>query len=122
MLALRSFTIFFAILLAASEIARWSGRAEFIPLALDEVLVALAMIMGALAAHRIGAAGMVAGWGAFCGLMLGLLMPTLNHLIHGPAKESAVFYAAGLGVMICVGLVGVAWSISHCRRAGPPSA
>lgn len=122
MTVLRWITIIIALALAGSEIGRWWGKPELFPLALDELMVAAAMVAGALAARRFGPAGLVAGWGLFCGLALGLLVPTVNHLVNGPYKESAVAYSIGLGIMMIIGVAGLAWSLSFVSRERLPSA
>jgi uncharacterized protein YacL len=85
-------------------------------MALDELLVACALLGAAALAGRVGAAPLVAAWGLFCGLVLGLLVPTLDHLLSGPAKNSAAFYSAILAVMLAVGLVALARAIALVRK------
>lgn len=109
---LRRATVLVAILLAAGEIARWWGNPRFLPLAFDELLVAAAMLWAALVAHRTGPAPLAATWAAFCGLMLSLLIPTLDHLLFGPPKPSATFYAAVLTAMLAAGL----WAVRAALR------
>ena len=106
---LRMITLAMAFLLAAGEMARWWGDPRFVPMAFDELLVATGMIAAVWAQKWIGAAPLAAAWGVFCGVMLSLLVPTLDHLMFGPPKESAGFYAAVLGAMLAVGL----WAL--CR-------
>ena len=122
MASLRILTLIVALLLAAGEIARWWGQPRFLPLALDELLVALAMVLAAAFSNRFGAAPLAAAWGLFCGLMLALLVPTLDHLLFGPPKASAGFYAAILAAMLVVGLAALLRALSIARgerRAGP---
>lgn len=115
MKALVILTIAMALLLAGGEAARWWGQARFIPLALDELLVAALMIGSAAAARRFGTVPLAAAWGVFCGLILGLLVPILDHLLHGPAKEGAGFYALILAAMLCVGAGSTAGALSLSR-------
>jgi hypothetical protein len=117
MTPLAIFTIIAALLLGAGEAARWWGDPRFHPLALDEMLVAAAMVWAGLAERRLGAGPLVLAWGAFCGLVLALLAPTLDHLLHGPPKESALFYAAVLAMMLAIGLIA---AISALRRLRAP--
>jgi hypothetical protein len=104
MAKLRAVTFLFALLLAGGEIARWWGQPRFLPMALDELLVAAAMIAAAALAPRHGPAPLAAAWGLFCGLALALLVPTLDHLLFGPPKASAGFYSVVLGLTLLVGL------------------
>lgn len=101
---LRLVTCAVAILLGGGEIARWWGQPRFVPMALDELLVAGAMLWAAAIAGRAGIAALAAAWGAYCGLVLSLLVPTLDHLLAGPPKPSAPFYATILAAMLVVGL------------------
>lgn len=112
---LRALAILFAILLAGSEAMRWGGSARLVPMAFDEWLVAAALAAAALAPRRLGPAPMAAAWGLFNGLVLGLLVPTLDHLLNGPDKESALFYAAALGAVQIVGLAALAASLGLIR-------
>lgn len=101
---LRLVTCAVALLLGGGEIARWWGQPRFVPMAMDELLVAGAMLWTAAIAGRAGSGPLAAAWGAYCGLVLGLLVTTLDHLLGGPAKPSASFYAAILAAMLAVGL------------------
>jgi hypothetical protein len=112
-LRLLSFAV--ALLLALSEVARWWGSARMVPLAFDEWLVAAALAGGAWIAPRRGAAPLAAAWGLFSGLILGLLVPTLDHLMFGLEKESAGFYAGVLAVLLALGLWAMARSIALIR-------
>jgi hypothetical protein len=116
MTVFRWITIIIAFVLAAAEVGRWWGKAEFFPLAFDELAVACALFAAALTAGRFGTGVLVAGWGLLSGLVLGLLVPTVNHLINGPDKESAVFYSVGLGVLMIISLAGLAWTLICFRR------
>lgn len=112
----RLFTLLVAVLLAVGEIARWWQSPRFLPLAFDELLVAAALAGAALKRpsgfRRSGGAALAAAWGAFCGLTLSLLVPTLDHLMHGPPKDGAGFYAGILAVMLAVGL----WAVARAMR------
>ena len=122
MVLLRILTLIVALLLAVGEIARWWGQPRFLPLALDELLVALAMVLAASFTNRFGAAPRAAAWARFCGLTLALLVPTLDHLLFGPPKASAGFYAAILAAMLFLGLAALLRTLSIARsekRAGP---
>lgn len=112
----RIFTILVAALLALSEVGRWWGDPRFMPLAFDELLVAAAMAWAAFGATRFGGAALAAAWGLFCGLALSLLIPTLDHLLHGPAKESAVFYSVILALMLALGLWATWRALCLCRE------
>ena len=116
MKSLRIFTVLVAALLAVSEVGRWWGNLRFLPLAFDELLVAAAMAWSAFAARRIGAAPLAAAWGLFSGLALSLLIPTLDHLLHGPAKKSAVFYSVILALMLALGLWATWRALRLCRE------
>ncbi len=113
---LRLFTAAVAILVAGSEVARWWGQERFLPLAFDELLVAAGMLWAATARSRIGLA---TAWGAFCGLTLSLLVPTLDHLMYGPPKESAGFYAGVLSAMLAAGLAATAVAMRLNRVPSP---
>ena len=102
--SLRLLAFAVALLLALGEAARWWGSARMMPLAFDEWLVAAALAGAAWIAPRAGAGPLAAAWGLFSGLVLGLLVPTLDHLMSGPEKESAHFYAAVLAAMLVLGL------------------
>ena len=104
---LRVVTVLVALLIGAGEIARWWGQARFLPMALDELLVAGALLVAAAIAGKAGSGPLAAAWGAFCGLVLTLLVETLDHLLAGPAKARAEFYAIVLAAMLLVGLWGL---------------
>lgn len=101
---LRILTFIIAALLALGEVARWWGQARFLPMALDELAVAAALALAAWRLPRWGPAPLAAAWGMFCGLILSLLVPTLDHLLFGEPKESAVLYATILSAMLAIGL------------------
>lgn len=113
---LRLFTAAVAILLAGGEVTRWWGQERFMPLAFDELLVAAGMLWAAAAGRRIG---LTTAWGTFCGLTLSLLVPTLDHLLYGPAKESAGFYAGVLSAMLAAGLAAMAAAMRLTREPSP---
>lgn len=114
---LRVFTILIALLLAGGEVARWWGNPRFLPLAFDELLVGAALLAAGLGARRYGASLLAGAWGLFCGLALALLVPTLDHLLFGPPKESgAVFYSVILSIMFAVGLASLWMSLRLARR------
>lgn len=118
MKVLRILTGLVALLLAGGEVARWWGNPRFLPLAFDELLVGAAMLAAAAMAGRWGAPPLATAWGLFCGLVLGLLVPTLDHLLHGPEKASAGLYAGILSAMFLIGLValGSALALGRGRR------
>jgi hypothetical protein len=118
MKSLRVASLIIAVLIAGGEVARWWGQARMLPMALDELVVAGALVGAALAAPRHGPAPLAVAWGLYCGLMLGLLVPTLDHLMWGPEKESAFFYAAVLGAMLAIGLWGAARALALTRARG----
>ena len=120
MRSLRALTGIVALLLALGEIARWWGQARLVPLAFDELLVAAAMLWAAAIAPRAGTAPLAAAWGLFCGLTLGLLVPTLDHLLYGPPKASAGFYAILLAAILGVGVWAVLRALLLGRKSLPP--
>ncbi len=119
MKSLRTVTFLIAFLLGAGEIARWWGQPRFLPMALDELVVAGAMLWAAVVVRRSGSRWLAGAWGLYCGLMLSLLVQTLDHLLSGPPKPSAGFYAGILAVMLAVGLWALHRSIALIRE--PPS-
>jgi MYXO-CTERM domain-containing protein len=113
MRALNALAYLVALLIAAGEVARFWGSHRFIPMALDELLVAAALVWAA----RRGAAGWhLAAWGALCGLVLVLLVDTADHQMHGPAKAAGPFYLAALGALLLVGLWAVRRALDLLRR------
>ncbi len=116
---LRPLTIIVAALLALGEIGRWWGKPSFLPLAFDELILAAAMLAAALASRRLGPAPLAAAWGAYCGFVLGLLVPTLDHLLFGPPKASAAFYSVILTAMLVVGVWALIRSLALCRESMP---
>lgn len=116
MTALRILTLFVAAMLALGELARWWGDPRLVPMAFDELLVAAVMLGCVVAARRRGPAVLLLGWGLYCGLIVSLLVPTLDHLLFGPPKESAVFYAVILAVMLVPGIWAVQRALALCRE------
>lgn len=112
---LRALSFAVALLLAAGEAARWWGSARLIPLAFDEWLVAAALAGAAWMAPKSGTGPLTAAWGLFSGLILGLLVATLDHLMFGPAKDSATFYSVALALLLGLGLWGIARSLAFIR-------
>ena len=120
MAKLRLFTVIIALLLAGGEVARWWGNPRFLPLAFDELLVGAALLAASLSTRRYGAAPLVAAWGLFCGLTLSLLVPTLDHLLFGPPKESgAVFYSVILSLMLAAGLAALGFALRRVAVRAP---
>ncbi len=81
--------------------------------------VAAALVAAAAVSPRAGAAPLVASWGLFCGFLLALLVPTLDHLMSGPPKESAGFYAAVLAAMLALGLWALSRSLALIQKRPP---
>jgi hypothetical protein len=112
MAALNGLAYLIALLIAAGEIARFWGSARFVPMALDELVIAVALVFAAWRSRHDGASWHLAGWGAFCGLALVLLVQTADHQMHGPAKAAGTIYLAALGAMLVVGL----WALGRALR------
>ena len=104
MSALNRLAYLVAFMISAGEIARFWGSERFFPMALDELLVASALIWAARRSQYEGAACHLAAWGAFCGLTVVLLVETADHQIHGPAKAAGSLYLAALSTMLILGL------------------
>jgi len=117
MRAARLLTAAIAISIILSELARWRGDPRLIPMALDEIALGLAMLAATALAGRYDAALLGAAWAAFSGFMLSLLVPTLDHLLNGPPKESAGFYALLLSAMLVLGLAMTGWTLGLARRS-----
>ena len=101
-----------AFLIAAGEIARFWGTERFIPMALDELLVAAALAWAASRSPRDGAVWHLPAWGALSGLALVLLVETADHQMHGPAKAAGPVYLVALGALLLVGL----WAVRCALR------
>jgi hypothetical protein len=110
--ALNGLAYLVALAISAGEIARFWNSARFVPMALDELLVAAALVWAARRAPGEGARWHVAAWGAFSGLVLVLLVETADHQIHGPAKAAGPVYLAALSVMLIIGL----WAVTRALR------
>lgn len=120
MTALNRLAVVMALLIAAGEVARYGASARFVPMAFDELLVAAALLWAAWRARRDGARWHVAAWGAFCGLVLVLLVETAGHQLHGPAKAAGPFYLAALSSMLAIGLWAVARALRRLGAAPRP--
>ncbi len=112
MRALNRFAVFIAVLISVGEIARFWGNPRFLPMAVDELLVAAALLWASWRTRTHGAGGHVAAWSGFCGLMLVLLIETADHQIHGPAKAAGPIYLASLSAMLVLGL----WAVRRALR------
>lgn len=104
-----------ALIIGAGEGARFWGDARFIPMALDELAVAAALLWAAWRSSRDGAVWHVAAWGLFSGLSLVLLVDTADHQLHGPAKAAGPIYLSILGVMLALGLGATLRSVRLVR-------
>lgn len=103
-----------AVIIVAGEIARFWGDPRFIPMALDELAVASALVWAAWRSGADGAIWHLPAWGSFAGLSLVLLVDTADHQMHGPAKEAGTAYLAVLGAMLVLAL----WAIGRAVRLG----
>lgn len=110
--ALNALACLVALLISAGEIARFWGSGRFMPMGLDELLVAAALFGAAWRSRSDGAIWHLAAWGAFCGLSLVLLVETADHQIHGPAKNDGSVYLAALSIMLIAGL----WALRRALR------
>ena len=101
-----------ALLISAGEIARFGGSERFIPMALDEILIAIALFLAAYRAPRDGACWHLAAWGGLCGLVLVVLVEILDHQMHGPAKAAGSLYLTALSALLITGL----WAVGRALR------
>ncbi len=116
--ALNGLAYLIALVIAAGEIARFWGSERFIPLALDELLIAGALTWAACRSRHDGAGWHLAAWGALCGLALVLLVQTADHQMHGPAKAAGLIYLTALSAMLIAGLWAVRRALHLVRRGG----
>ena len=107
-----------ALVIAAGEIARFWGSHRFIPSALDELLIAVALVWGAWRSKYDGACWHLATWSAFCSLALVLLVQTADHQMHGAGKAAGHIYLAALSAMLIVGLWAVRRALHLVRLDG----
>jgi hypothetical protein len=70
MRALNASAYLVALLISAGEIARFWGSERFVPMALDELFIAAALVWAAWRARSDGACWHLAAWSAYCGLVL----------------------------------------------------
>jgi fucose 4-O-acetylase-like acetyltransferase len=105
-----------ALLISLGEISRFWGSERFIPMAMDELLIAAALVWAAWRARSDGAFWHLAAWSAFCGFVLVLLVETADHQMHGPAKAAGPFYLAALGAMLTLGLWAAVRALRLVRR------
>ncbi|WP_129792977.1 hypothetical protein [Sphingosinicella sp. CPCC 101087] len=101
-----------AFAISAGEIARFWGSGRSIPMALDELAIAVVLVWAAWRSPREGAYGHLVVWGAFCGLVLVLLVETADRQMHGPMEAAGPIYLAVLGAMLILGL----WSVRRALR------
>lgn len=89
-------------------------------MALDELIVASALIWAAWRSRRDGPLWHLVAWGSFSGFSLVLLVDTADHQLHGPAKAAGAVYLAVLGTMLVLGLwaTGRAVRLSRERLQG----
>ena len=114
--ALNALAYLFAFVISVGEIARFWGSERFIPMALDELLIAVALVWAAWRSRYDGASWHLAAWGAFCGLALVLLVQTADHQMHGPAKKAGLIYLTALSAMLLGGLWAVRRALRLVRR------
>ena len=118
MIALNVAAYLVALLISAGEIARFGGSERFIPMALDEILIALALCWAARRSSRDGACWHLAAWSALCGLVLVLLVETADHQMHGPGKAAGPYYLAALSILLITGLWAVGRALRLLRSGG----
>ena len=114
--ALNGLAYLIALVISAGEIARFWGSERFIPMAVDELLIAAALVWAAWRSRYDGACWHLAAWGAFCALALVLLVQTADHQMHGPAKAAGPIYLTALGAMLLGGLWAVRRALRLVRR------
>ncbi|HEX8585869.1 MAG TPA: hypothetical protein VF680_15850 [Allosphingosinicella sp.] len=107
-----------ALLISAGEIARFWGSGRLIPMGLDEILIAAALVWASWRSRADGAAWHIAAWGAFCGLALVLLVETADHQLNGPGKAAGPVYLGALSAMLVLGLWAVARALRLARAGG----
>lgn len=112
MKALNALAYLVALIISAGEIARFWGTARFIPMALDEFAVAAALVGAVWRSPYDRGSFHLAAWGAFCGLVLVLLVETASHQMHGPAKAAGPIYLVVLCAMMMLGL----WAVRRALR------
>ena len=104
-------------LISLGEVARFWGDARFIPMALDELLVAAALIWAGWRGRNQDAQPHLVAWGAFSGLMLVLLVETAAHQIHGPEKAAGQLYLVALSVLLIPGLGAIHATLRLLRQS-----
>lgn len=117
MRALNILAYVIAFLISAGEIARFGGSERFMPMALDELLIAVALAWAAWRARHDGACWHLVAWSALSGFALVLLVETADHQMHGPAKAAGPIYLAALGTLLITGLWAVRRSLQLVRRS-----
>lgn len=116
MRALNGLACFTALVISTGEIARHWDSGRFIPMGLDELLIAVALVWAAWRSRYDGAHWHLAAWSAFCGLVLVLLVETADHQMHGPVKSAGSIYLAALSAMLIAGLWAVRRTLHLVRR------
>lgn len=116
MRALNGLAIIVAALLTLGELARFWGDARFFPMAFDELAVAGLLLWSATRAPDRAGPWHVAAWGAFCGMVLVLLVETASHQIHGPQKAAAPLYLVALTTLLSAGLWALRRAFLHVSR------
>lgn len=110
--ALNKLACLVALIISAGELARFWTSERFVPMALDELLVAAALIWAAWRARQGDARWHLAAWSGLCGLTLVLLVETAGHQMHGPAKAAGPLYLTVLSAMLILGL----WAVGRALR------
>ncbi len=101
---LQVLAVMIGFLVASGEIARRWGDPHFIPLALDDLIVAAVLFWTAWRARVSGPAVLVAGWGLYTGLFMTLFMLNLDFVISDTAKSGRAFYSIILALMLALGI------------------